>query len=485
MLALYVAFCFPVSITSGCVYTVRDVGFVDFDTSLYQLCFYVKNSTTQNTLNTFKQISYIALADTNIIAKIVNIDQKTVEQEPAIKYVGLLDIKTFPTAVLISPKGYPLILPDFTQGLSKEQFWSAFEDITISPKRKEILKNITKSHSVVLLIQGKDCPEDNANAKKNVSEAIKETSRTMSQLPKVIERPPQLITITPDQFSQEKVLFWGLGLSENKIDKPYVAILYGKGRQIGNLLAGENLTVNNIFNILCVIGSSCECELDKKWLLGTMIPIKWDREKCLETVKLLGFDPENPLVKTEISQIMATESSSNSDKNSFIGSDNISQAYGYSEVAVDFESKPRKLSPVQIQQMNSPISKVESEFSDEAEPKAVKTNNNDEVSHDDRKPHLENEKKASPVSNQEKITNHKNLELKNGNINPNDRSVNTQAVTVSSVAKGSKTADSSAKLDAKSSSPVFFTTAIIAVSMFLLIAVSGLYIFLRAKRNKP
>ena len=91
ILAVYTAFCFPISMTSGCVYTVRDVGFVDFDSLPYQLCFYIKNDSSQDAINTFKQISYIALADTNIIPKIVNIDQKTIEQEPVIKYVNLLD----------------------------------------------------------------------------------------------------------------------------------------------------------------------------------------------------------------------------------------------------------------------------------------------------------------------------------------------------------------------------------------------------------
>ena len=341
------------SMALGCVYTVRDVGFVDINSAPYQLCYYVKNDTPKDTINTFKQISYAVFTDTNVDAKIVNIDQKTDKQENSIKYVKLFGIKSFPTAVLISPKGLPMVLPAFS---SKESFLSVLDGVVTSPKRDEILKHITKSHSVVLLVQGKFFIENN-RAKMVVSESIKEIGKTMSQMPKSIEEPPYLITITPEMFSQEKILLWSLGINEKEINKPYVSILYGKGRQIGTLLDGDNITVNKVFNTLTIIGSSCECELDRKWVQGTLIPLRWGIKTQQDVAKYLAFDPESPVVKTEINQILSTDSSSDNIENEAI------QNNKYSEKVVEYESNSRVLSPAQIQRLKSsdPISKNEPE----------------------------------------------------------------------------------------------------------------------------
>ena len=57
---------------------------------------------------------------------------------------------------------------------------------------------------------------------------------------------------------------------------------------------------------MLVIGADCECGLDKNWLQGTMLPMLWDKKTLGRITKNLGFDPENPLIKIEINQIMRT-----------------------------------------------------------------------------------------------------------------------------------------------------------------------------------
>jgi hypothetical protein len=45
--------------------------------------------------------------------------------------------------------------------------------------------------------------------------------------------------------------------------------------------------------------------LDKQGLIGQSIPLRWDENLQAEVVKFLGFDAENPLLKREISGILA------------------------------------------------------------------------------------------------------------------------------------------------------------------------------------
>jgi hypothetical protein len=224
------------------------------------------------------------------------------------------------------------------------------ESIVISPKRKEILSSIVESYCVILLVQG-DNAVANEKARAAASGAIAEIKRIMDQMTKPIEKPPLLIVIPPELYSQERILLWSLGINGKGIDDPRVTLLYGKGRRIGPFFTGENITQNGIFNILSLIGSSCECGLDKEWMLGTMIPLRWDGKLQSEVVKQLGFDAESPMVKTEISQILSIGQSSEPSRS--LESSKLAE---YSERVVELESLPTAatVSPAQFRQLVNP-----------------------------------------------------------------------------------------------------------------------------------
>ena len=75
-MAMCLLSCFlPFSVAFGCIYTVRDVGFVDIVAVPYQLYFYIREDTPKELASTFKQISYAALMNSNIKVEIINIDQ--------------------------------------------------------------------------------------------------------------------------------------------------------------------------------------------------------------------------------------------------------------------------------------------------------------------------------------------------------------------------------------------------------------------------
>ena len=76
---------------------------------------------------------------------------------------------------------------------------------------------------------------------------------------------------------------------------------------MGPVLSGEQITSYKILNLLTIVGADCECGLDNSWVLGRMIPLQWDLSIQSVLAEYLGFDVENPLVKSELSQILSVK----------------------------------------------------------------------------------------------------------------------------------------------------------------------------------
>ncbi|MFC1715304.1 hypothetical protein ACFL6S_16665 [Candidatus Poribacteria bacterium] len=371
--AIYLVGCLLFSAAFGCVYTVRDVGFADVGSAPYRLYYYVRNDTSEELTSTFRQISYVALMDSNVEAAIINVDQRednlgteaNAAYDQAMKYADFWNIQSFPAAVLTSPTGRSLVLPiSVSDEPFRETIWSVLEGVVISPGRNEILSAAISTYCVIVLVQGNNATE-NERARKAVDDAVQELSKIMSQMPDSIEKPPEVMVMPPKSFSRERVLLWGLGVSEGVRQgshiKPYVAVIYGRGRRIGPLLKGEEITAKEIFNILSIIGESCECGIDKRWLMGMMIPLRWGAKAQSEAVENLGFDVEDPMVKTEISQIMSKGIPAGT-----VGTDVPERgARGagppleeYSETVVEFKPGQAQaaVSPAQLRQLVSPES---------------------------------------------------------------------------------------------------------------------------------
>jgi len=287
-----------------CQYNVREVGFADLDREQYNLFGYIDNETSAEIISTFSTLALDQLKNSNIVFELINIkDQK---EHPAIHYLDSLKINSFPSAILVSPDGQSMDLPlkntDIGFGPSLRSVLNA---LLFSPKRDEILQKTIKHYAVVLLIEGKD-KKENSRAHEAANSAIERLSKKMDMMPKPIDHPPVLMVIKRASFAREKILLWSLGLDIDKVDTPYAAIIYGRARWMGPLFKNEEITKNNLSDILFVVGADCECGIDKNWILGTMLPIRWNKKWQDRLVKNLGFDPENPLIKMEINRIMRT-----------------------------------------------------------------------------------------------------------------------------------------------------------------------------------
>jgi hypothetical protein len=287
---------------SACRYNVRETGFVDLGIEPYYLVGFVNKDTPAEITSDFEQVAATALTDTNIEFKIINIDQQ--EDHPAKKHLNLWKIRSFPAATLISPDGQSrAVTIQESNRPFKERLLSAFDDILQSPKRKEILQQVSQAYGVVLLIEGPDAKQ-NEKAKKAAESAIEQVASQMDYLPKPIEHPPVLVEMDSESLSNEAVLLWSLGLEVADVNAPLAAVLYGRARWIGPLFHGQQITEDNVASVLFIIGADCECGFDHRWLQGTMLPVKWDEKLQARAAESLGFDPENPMIKSEMAWIV-------------------------------------------------------------------------------------------------------------------------------------------------------------------------------------
>jgi hypothetical protein len=318
---------------SGCRYSVRDAGFVDLGASTYRLYLFSDEESKDRLPSSIR--TFAALADSNIRSE--TIDTGGRERHPAMKYLELLNITSIPAAVLVSPEGRPMALTLSGKGASeRESTWAMLDGLVSSPLRGEILENILEAFCVVLLVEG-DQAEANDRALEEAQKAVERVTGMMWLMPKPVKEPPHLIRVPYEKIPEEKVLLWSLGIDAKDTAEPHVIVLYGRGRRIGPLLRGGTIKEKFLFNILLIIGADCECDLDRAWLQGKMIPLRWSEAVQAKAAAVLDFDPENPMVKMEVSRIISSGPGGRYAAGGFDDPLEEDVLFGYSEEAVTFE----------------------------------------------------------------------------------------------------------------------------------------------------
>jgi len=293
---------FQVPYIFACQYNVRETGFVDLGNTPYLFTGYVDDQASDDMKVGFNQIAIEMLSESNIEFEMINIDRH--KNHTALKYLDQWQINEFPSAVLVSPDSQSIPVTIYHPGQKfGPSLQSAIDEIVSSPYRDRIIEAAVKNYAVVFLIAGKN-EEENKKANETAMAAINHVKKKMDMLPKPIRYPPVLIEMDYASIREEKILLWSLGIDINDMAGPYVAVIYGRGRWIGPLFMGTEINKNYLSEILLVVGADCECGLDQEWLQGTMLPARWDKERQARITESLGFDPENPIIKSEISRII-------------------------------------------------------------------------------------------------------------------------------------------------------------------------------------
>lgn len=287
----------------ACEYNVRDVGFVDLKTMPYTLYIYVNNATPKAEVTNLDDALFMGLLDSNIESVIVNVDTETDHQ--ALKLLEEHQPAAYPTAMLVSPKGFhqPIEIAEASRA-GIDAIETRLQSLITSPFRTSLLSQVTDTYGVVLIIEGSDADE-NAEINDAATRSVRKIHTRMKMLPKAIANPPVVMTITSEEYESEAVLLWSLGIDPVSNTGAYAVVIYGRGRQMGPVLTGEAITEKRLTGYLSVIGADCECGLDRSWMQGTMIPLQWSDEIQAMVSGSLGFDPENPRTKMEISMTIA------------------------------------------------------------------------------------------------------------------------------------------------------------------------------------
>jgi hypothetical protein len=199
--------------------------------------------------------------------------------------------------------------------------------------RDRLYRESLRAYGLVLLVEGSDTAA-NQRAQAAAQAAIDATAKLIPGMPKPVDIPPQLIVLPATAQAAESILLWGLGFEPAPSDQPRLALLYGRGRRLGSPLEGPLITQTVLRERLVLIGQDCECDLDRAWLRGPLYPGRWDRSLQEVAAKVLGFDPENPMVRAEVSRIIERGPQPGQKKKNA----GTAQALGYSEESVESPS---------------------------------------------------------------------------------------------------------------------------------------------------
>ena len=321
---LFIVFLYDQSV--ACRYTVREIGFADFGTDQYALYFYKDQNTTEEQATNFRKISFAALLDANIVSEII--DVRAQSDHPAMKFYKSENPDNQLLALVAADGRFLNLTIDRNSSNFKEEIWSVLELVVSSSVREQVLSQIVGNYGIVVFVEGQDESENKAALQK-IQDAMDEIKIMMKNMEKPVEQPPVLIVIPATEIENEKILLWALGWDDIPHAKPGITVLYGRGRQMGRLLPSDIINSNIIKNLLAFVGADCECGLDRSWILGRMIPIRWDSDRQAEIVKWHNFDAENPLIKAEMSQILSI--SPNKERTSHNADLSTNNLYGYTE----------------------------------------------------------------------------------------------------------------------------------------------------------
>ncbi len=281
--ALFLAFAALAPLdTAACRYSVRDTGFVDLD----QPPWLVRLSwVPEPRLELWHEAARLRLRDSNL-----RLDS---ESTPGPEGVFLVDAGRRSLPLLA---GEPL-------PATQDAITALLERVALSPARDQLHEQLLRAFAVLVLVEGSD-PARTAAARRTAEDAIRDFTPLLRSLPKPVDTPPQLLVLPVRAQAAERILVWSLGFDPAPSPEPRLAVVYGRGRRAGQPLEGPLVTRTALSELLALIGQDCECDLDRALLQGPVFPARWDSTRQATAAKLLGFDPENPLVRTEVTRIV-------------------------------------------------------------------------------------------------------------------------------------------------------------------------------------
>lgn len=287
----------------ACRYNVRDLGFIDLEAAQYRLHVVPGAASTAEQTHFLRGAAELAFRDSNLALDLHEPgfvpgadDAWRTAWPPPAEFRGTNGSQ----ALLVAPDGsaFPVALGDWDERLGDR-----LTGLVRSPVRDALVSRAAEGYAAVLLVEGAEAAA-NERATRIVRDTILEVQNQMRWLPKPIAHPPALVTLSRADRAKEGILIWALGAELSASTEPAVAIIYGKARRIGEVLKGDQIREAALQRVFTTIGADCECGLDLSWTRGKSLPVLWSPARHTQVAKSLGFDPENPAVKLEATQIL-------------------------------------------------------------------------------------------------------------------------------------------------------------------------------------
>lgn len=280
-----------------CKYSVRDVAFVNVHGKPWQLQLIKPVDLDPNQFEDWNSVLQARLESTNV--GFIWFEPGSPEADRALSTLQQFQGTQgqLPAMVLQEKSGsqWPVSVDD---GVSMEQ---QLEQIVHSPARRKILDQVVEALCVLVLVESKDSSE-NERARNLATQAMVQIERQMWTLEKPTDRAAALVTVAHDLTPNESWLLSSLGIEE--ADTPCLAVVYGQGRRLGEVLSGDALSFDKIVGRATICGRDCECDLDRDWLYGQQVIHSWSPERERAAESTLDFDPHSAFVVAEVSQIL-------------------------------------------------------------------------------------------------------------------------------------------------------------------------------------
>lgn len=276
-----------------CKYSVRDVAFVNVHGKSWQLRLVRPAAVTQERFEKWNLALQNQLADSNVGYAWYDSDSDVGKQiqlaNPSTTQAPLMDL------IRLSDASRPLVVS------SPPQLEERVKRLVRSPSRDEIFSKLVDALCVFVLVQSGDKSKD-AVVEAKVMAAVKRVNDQMWTLEKPTDTGPSIIIVPQENRSEEKWLLSSLGITDHQ--QPAVAVLYGQGRLLGEVLAGPKITVDAIVARASICGQDCECSLNRNWLYGVQILHQWNKSLERRAEASLDFDPNSAFVIAEVAQIL-------------------------------------------------------------------------------------------------------------------------------------------------------------------------------------
>ena len=289
----------------ACPYSIRDSAFIGRGSSVpFRLVFLSSSGTPGNDKlgEAVKAASAAWLRDSNVVARIVELDGPEKDEVPNEIQARYSDNSLLPTAILISPAGETLELGQLDiSDKPLDAIMAVMEPVVESSLRRGLQEKLVRHWCVIVFVPGTD-EKRNAAALTDIETAAKAIVGKKTELNKSITTAPHILVLDPAKPG-EKIVLWSLGLTpgEGEKERPLRTLaLAGRGETRGPTLEGENVNSEKMSELLEMLGRSCSCTTSPVWLIGKAIPLTWSDEIRSMATLQLGFDPLDPEVLRSI-----------------------------------------------------------------------------------------------------------------------------------------------------------------------------------------